>query len=421
MKISSFFRDDLNAYDTKKYLNSDEFKHETILQNTHRGKQLAVVVIALEVVFLCILIVSYVLKVNDLFSFSAYSAMYLIMIAINFIFLFHIKRFAHAKVSIYMMNKFIIAYITFVMSWGSIISLMDQAMYGQIMTFMVNMVVCSIIYLVDEKMMAIPYLISTSILVIGLPIFQRSSNVLIGHYVNLFVFVVICWVASRIAYRNYCNNYVIKKLMNQSELLLEKKIEENKIINQKLAIANAQLKKLALIDEMTGLPNRRSFREFIDKKFLNSADTGLIVSVIMIDVDYFKQYNDSCGHEKGDLALIKIARQIESMVENSDQIAVRWGGEEFVYAAFNQSQESIIKIADALRLKILKLKITNGDSSINQYITVSLGTCTGVVSDARNIGGMIKTADQALYIAKNNGRNCVATLQYNQSIEAEAL
>ncbi|MEA4921238.1 MAG: GGDEF domain-containing protein [Clostridiaceae bacterium] len=412
MKIPSFLKYDIKDDVKKEYLSKDEFVEEISLQNIHRGKQLAIVVIALEVIFLLILIVSYVLKVNDTFSFFKYSLMYVAMIIANLLLLNLIDRFSKGKTGIHVMNKFIIAYMTFIMSWGSIISLMDQALYGQIMTFMVNMMVCSIIYLTDEKMMAIPYLTSTLILAIGLPLFQKSSNVLIGHYVNLFVFVVISWVASRILYRNHCDNYIIKKLMNNSEIMLERKIAENKIINKKLAIANAQLKKLALYDELTGLSNRRNFREFVDEKFMHVTGTGLTVSVIMIDVDYFKHYNDSCGHEKGDLALIEISKQIDSMVKSVDQIAVRWGGEEFVFAALNETQDSINKIADTLRLKICELKIPNGDSSINPYITISLGTCTGILSSTKNISQVIKIADQALYIAKNNGRNCVATLPY---------
>ena len=173
-------------------------------------------------------------------------------------------------------------------------------------------------------------------------------------------------------YRNYCDNYVIKELMNQSNLLLEKEMKENTIINKKLAIANAQLKKLALMDELTELPNRRSFREFIDKRFQHT-NSSLTVSVIMIDVDNFKQYNDFYGHEKGDLALIAVAKQLSDLPENTDQIAVRWGGEEFIYAAFNKSQEDIIEIANAIRLKILELRIPNKDSLTNPYLTISLG------------------------------------------------
>jgi len=171
---------------------------------------------------------------------------------------------------------------------------------------------------------------------------------------------------------------------------------------------------------LTGLPNRRSFREFIDRMFQNNI-SDLTVSVIMIDIDNFKQYNDSNGHEKGDLALIAVAKQINGLLENAEQIAIRWGGEEFIYAAFNKSREDIIQLADVIRLKIIDLKIPTERSSTSPYITISLGTCTGTITSTKDISRIIDAADQALYLAKSNGRNCVATLDYNGSSDGQAL
>lgn len=413
MKIPCLIKNDIKENIRKEYLESKEFKEDLMRQNNYRGKLLVIVAVAFEIIFILIDVIASFYKVSDTFPFYSYLAMYSIMIAINLVYLFLIICFHQNRIHTKMMNIFTTYYMTLIMVWGSVISLMDQKLYGQLMTFMVNMIVCSIIYLMDAKMMSIPYLASTIILLIGLPFFQSSDNILIGHYVNLAVFVVISWIASRIAYRNYCDNYVIRKLMNKSKLMLEKKVEENRIITRKLAIANAQLKKLALVDEMTGLPNRRSFREFIDKMFQGDSSSS-VVSVIMIDVDYFKQYNDFYGHEKGDMALIAIAKQIDSMVENTDQIAVRWGGEEFIYAASNKDKENIMDIAESLRLKITDLKIANQNSSISPYVTISLGTCTGTISGANDINRIIKSADQALYQAKSSGRNCVATLNYNE-------
>lgn len=138
---------------------------------------------------------------------------------------------------------------------------------------------------------------------------------------------------------------------------------------------------------MTGIANRRGFREFTDAAFQRNAGTKLTVSIIMIDIDYFKQYNDANGHEKGDLALIEVARQIASMVEDADQIAVRWGGEEFVYAAFHKDRESIAAAADALRLKIAGLKIPNRNARTGDYMTISLGTCTGPLRTEKRSSG----------------------------------
>lgn len=408
MKRLHMFKTDIHGNMRKEYLDSKEFKEDLILQNIRRGRLLAIIVIAFEMVFVSIDIISFFLRVDKSFSFYSYLTMYLIMIAINLIYLYIMNCYCQKRIHMRTMSAFTVHYITLIMVWGSVISLMDQKLYGQLMTFMVNMIVCSVIYLVDTKRMSIPYLAATMVLAVGLPLFQNSSDLLVGHYVNLVVFVVISWTASRIIYRNYCDNYVIKKLMNQSNMLLEKEIEENRIINKKLELANGQLKTQALVDELTGLPNRRSFRKFVERMFQNS-NSDLTTAVIMIDIDNFKQYNDSYGHEKGDLALIAVANQINDSLENTDQIAIRWGGEEFVCAAFNTSQEDIIEIANAIKQKILNLKIPNQSSTISPYLTVSLGTATDTMVSTKDISKIINNADQALYLAKNSGRNCIAT------------
>jgi diguanylate cyclase (GGDEF)-like protein len=268
--------------------------------------------------------------------------------------------------------------------------------------------------------MLIPYLVSYGTLAIGLPFFQHASDVLVGHYMNSAVFMVISWAASRIGYHIYCDNYVNKTLMKKSNMLLEKEMQENRLVNEKLAFANAQLKRLALVDELTGLSNRRGFREFIDQMVENNPD-GSTVSMIMLDIDYFKQYNDCYGHEKGDTALIAVAQQIKSMLEGTGQIAVRWGGEEFIFAAFNMGRERIIEIAESIRRNVLQLEILNKSSSISPNLTVSLGTFTDTITSAKQISGIINAADKALYVAKNGGRNCVATLEIGELCEEEAL
>lgn len=398
----------------EKYLGSLKFQKDLILQNLQRGRLLAAVIIGFETVFLLVDVIAALFAVDPSFSSAAYLAMYCLMIALNLLYLLLIRGYNQRKIRLSTMNAYIVLYVVLVMTWGSGISLMDQKLYGHLMSFMVNMMVCSILYLADARRMSVPYLVSTLMLVIGLPFFQSSRNVLIGHLVNLLVFVVISWTASRIVYRNYCDNYVIKALMNHSKSLLEREMEENRRMYRKLAAANAQLKKLALLDELTGLPNRRSFREFIFR-MREAGCSDLDVSVIMIDIDHFKQYNDCYGHKKGDLALIAVARQIDSIVESTGQIAVRWGGEEFIYTALHKSRERILALAERLRLKISELRIPTGGSSTGPYITISLGVCSGRIADLEDIDKIVNTADRALYLAKNGGRNRVAFLPCDEA------
>ena len=407
MKVSDFLKNNISENE------KESLETAVILENIQRSKLLAIVIIGFEAVLLFVDILTSTLKVDDRFSFNAYFVMYSVMILLNAAYLLYLKSIGGKSDAFVMRKKpaaiAIVLYITLMMSWGSIVSLMDQRLYGHLMTFMVNMIVCSVIYLLDNRKILIPYFISMLIIAIGLPYFQNSSDVLIGHYVNLSVFIFISWLTSRILYRSYCENFTGKILLNEANSLLEKEIEENRKINAKLTSANKQLRELSLMDELTGIPNRRCFREFIESAFQHYVKEGSTISVIMIDIDFFKQFNDNYGHQDGDKTLIAIATQINSIIKDSGEILVRWGGEEFIYAALNRDEAAIEETAKTIMSKVSDLKIIHNDSPINPFITVSLGSCTVDITEKRDISKAIKFADSALYLAKCSGRNCVKT------------
>jgi len=365
----------------------------------------------LEAILVIIDVVASIFKVDARFRFSYYFVMYLVMILVNITFLLLINWFNDSwEKSESQQRKLeagLLAYITLIMSWGSFISLMDQKLYGQLIAFMVNMITCSVIYLLDNKRILVPYTCSVLILLVGLPFFQSSKDVLIGHYVNLFVFIVISWFAARIIFLSYCSDYMSKALMKKSNTLLGREIEQNDIINKKLTAANLQLKELALIDDLTGIPNRRSFRNHIDVAFESYVKKDSLLSIVMVDIDYFKNYNDNYGHIEGDRVLKAVANQIYSVVNHNMDFMARWGGEEFIYAAFNANKEEIRNIAETIRSKVYALKIPHQASKTWPYISVSLGTCSIKVSGKADVSKGIELADNALYLAKTSGRNCV--------------
>lgn len=415
MKLLQFLKNDLNESNKK------DFETNLIIDNIQRGKILAVIIIGFETVLLITNVITALLKVDSRFSFNDYLIMYTLMILVNFLYLIFINRFKNKKIfsqkQRILLQITMVGYVTFLMSWGSVISLMDQKLYGHLMAFMINMIVCSTIYFLEDKKFIIPYILSVLILAIGLPFFQSSSDVLIGHYVNFVVFIIISWVASRIMYHNYYQNYMAKVRLNQSNALLEKEIKEKRIINEKLAIANEQLKKLTLLDDLTGIPNRRSFWEFIEEGYRIGNKDHLTLSVIMIDIDFFKQYNDHYGHEEGDKALIAVAGQIRSVAAQPDEFVCRWGGEEFIYAAFNTNQKYITQTAQRISEKIHQLKIIHNDISIKKSITVSIGTYTAPINEKKDISKIIDLADRALYLAKGSGRDCIKSLNDDDSTD----
>ena len=389
----------------------ENFRTSLISENIHRGRPLAWIVIGFEVIYSLADVVSCLMKVDSRFAFNEYLLMYFLMISLNVAFLGLTRNVrgpdAVPKVQVGRQETILFLYVTLVMCWGGAISLMDQRLYGHLITFMVNVMTCSVIFIMDNRKMLAAYAIAILPLAALLPVFQKSSDVLVGHYMNLIIFIFISWLTSRIMYHSFYGNYMSKILINRSNELLEKEIEENKRINVKLTLANSQLKEMALLDELTGIPNRRSFREFIDNSFPDQKSRPGTLSVIMIDIDFFKQYNDYYGHDEGDKILIAVANQINSVIDGPSEFAVRWGGEEFIYAALDKSPEEITATAEAIRAAVQELNIRHAQSSICPYVTVSMGTCTLPVMKKKDVGEIVRRADRAMYLAKSVGRNCI--------------
>ena len=397
----------------------ESFDRSLVADNIRRGRILAAAVIAFEVIYAVTDIVAALLDIDGRFKYYGYLAMYLGMILLNVLFLLFTGRYRKSAraggMRIRRFNLFLTVYVTLVLSWGSVITLMDQKLYGQIVAFIVGMLICSVVYIMDNRRILISYAVSVLILAVGLPLFQPSSDLLVGHYVNLAVFIFISWLASRLLFHSYSSNFVSHVMLGESKRQLEHEIEENRKITLQLALANNQLRKLTLLDDLTGIPNRRSFRDFIDRAFDSTLKENLTLSVIMIDIDFFKQFNDCYGHEEGDRALKRIAGLLNSMVESSDEFAVRWGGEEFIFAAFNEEPETTAAKARAILDKVAALNIGHQASPVSDRITVSIGAATVALSGKQEINTAVRLADKALYLAKSGGRNCVKVLDSKQS------
>ncbi len=402
MKIGNLFTD-------KDYFSNKEFRIETIEINIYRGKLLAAIIIILELVLAFVDIITSLIGVDVRFHYGAYLSMYVAMIVANVIFLIWINSVKDLpEKSVRQLKRIettIVIFIAYIMCWGSVVTLMDQALYGQLATYMINVLTCAVIYYLSIRQIAFPLIASALILSIGLPFFQPSSDILVGHYVNLCTFLVISFVASRIVFLSHHNQFVAKHLLNQSKVQLEEETRINIQNNEKLKEMNQQLKKLSFLDELTKLPNRRSFRDYVDYHFDYLKEEPTLFSVIMIDVDHFKQLNDKYGHNSGDIILKNIAKQINTSINSDTDFAARWGGDEFIYASFNKNGEETLSVANMMRKKILALNIDTEDKT--PAVTVSLGACTLKINGKDTVSRCIECADQALYAAKTGGRNCV--------------
>ena len=176
---------------------------------------------------------------------------------------------------------------------------------------------------------------------------------------------------------------------------------------------NIELKKLSSLDGLTGIANRRSFDKFIDKECLRSARENSTLSLILIDIDFFKPFNDNYGHLAGDGCLRQVAVALDEVIQRPADLVARYGGEEFAVVLPNTDIQGAEKLAKKLCEKIRSLKIPHEFSEVTNHITVSLGITSGVACEGISPSDLILQADKALYLAKELGRNCYKTSKGN--------
>jgi len=181
-------------------------------------------------------------------------------------------------------------------------------------------------------------------------------------------------------------------------LMVSKRTEE-------LSIINNELSKLASIDALTGVANRRKYEERLEVEISNAKRTSQPLTLMMVDIDWFKNYNDHYGHDKGDISLKRVSEMIRESLPRSTDFVARYGGEEFVILMPATHTDGALVVANLIRSNIELLSIENIKSE-SKVITVSIGVTTMEGIDI-NETDILKQADIALYQAKNNGRNQV--------------
>jgi len=177
-------------------------------------------------------------------------------------------------------------------------------------------------------------------------------------------------------------------------------------VRRQLEISNKELQRLSRMDGLTGIANRRHFDSYLMQEWHRATREGVAISLIMIDIDLFKPYNDNYGHQAGDACLQKIAEVLREITQRPGDMAARYGGEEFVVVLPNTDTDGVKVIVDALFDAINTLKLKHEFSDVGKYITLSAGVAT-VKPDKRTLPeDLIGLADKTLYSAKQAGRNC---------------
>ncbi|MFA6808583.1 MAG: diguanylate cyclase [Eubacteriales bacterium] len=179
----------------------------------------------------------------------------------------------------------------------------------------------------------------------------------------------------------------------------------------KLVQQHKLLENLIGIDGLTGIKNRRYLNAFLEKEWKRTLRSNSPLSLIMIDVDFFKKYNDYYGHAAGDHALKSVAKALSLVLKRPTDILARYGGEEFVVVLPDTKAYGARLLAEKIRASIEELKIPHDKSEVTKYLTISIGGVT--YSDSDNSSKkLLDAADQMLYKAKNLGRNRVVWREF---------
>lgn len=169
--------------------------------------------------------------------------------------------------------------------------------------------------------------------------------------------------------------------------------------------AYSVIQRQALFDALTGIPNRRSFSERIMQEFNRSRRDRRPLSIIMGDIDHFKQFNDLYGHSSGDDCLRSVAQAIERTLKRPGDFCARYGGEEFIIILPDTAIQGAVVIAEEIRRNIIALDIPHEKSVPQKKVSISLGVAGDENNQFISHEDLLKMADEALYLAKENGRN----------------
>ncbi|WP_160675540.1 GGDEF domain-containing protein [Clostridium sp. C8-1-8] len=265
----------------------------------------------------------------------------------------------------------------------TLITGLDQITTGQIIVFGVNIIYSGLVILIKPKVENVMYAITFIIYIIVIIVFQHNSEILFSNLINGTLLFISALFLCKFVYNNH--------FMHLAK-------------NIKLEEVNKRLQYLSDNDLLTGIPNRRYFIDSLKEDIHNTSEDNKGSSISIMDIDHFKQINDTYGHPAGDLVLKQIASILNSNIQKEDMVA-RFGGEEFIILFYDTSLEEAKIKTDNIRNVIDKCVFNFQNQII--HVTASFGISELNNVTEKDFDKAYSTADMALYRAKKNGRNRV--------------
>jgi len=201
-----------------------------------------------------------------------------------------------------------------------------------------------------------------------------------------------------------------------ANLKLQAQAEEMDLKNRELTETrrqleqrNRDLERLSALDTLTQIANRRRFDAVLRTEWRRAVRDESPISLLFCDIDYFKRFNDTYGHQAGDDCLVRVAQAMEETLNRPADLVARYGGEEFIALLVDTDAEGAMMLAERMRARIEELRVENRDSSVGSVLTVSLGVATIIPNATLKPEDLVDLADRALYVAKAGGRNRVSS------------
>lgn len=258
---------------------------------------------------------------------------------------------------------------------------------------------------------------------VGITVFVIATVLDLFQYIMFYSEMSIYSVG--IAIYIVCFSFVLSKKMSKSFETTEKLARELTELNEQLdwkvyertvaieesrkqlIALNRQLQEWSMLDGLTGAANRRHFDEYLCNHLIESIQSNTPITLLLIDIDYFKKYNDTYGHIKGDQCLQAVVNVIKTSFPLNDGLVARYGGEEFAVVIPTYSLEEGTRIANKICALVKRLQIPHSNSKVEDVVTVSVGVATVLTEEEKEYTKLIELADHRLYKAKTMGRNRV--------------
>ena len=382
----------------EKYQN--DFINEINSINSSRVKVCSVTFIVCEVV---VIILSFLIKQENLLSRPDlyYLLMYIILTMgmVGFLLSF-IKLGKNIQQNKKKIQVGAVLFACFILFWCAGISLLDQLSYGQIVVYLSAIICIGVIPFFRTIVLLLIYVGAEAFFLILQPYFQESAEIIFGNGINSFTFIVFALVISRMRYKSIAEDFQNKRIIQEKNALLEEKSIRMNDINKLLIETNQRLKDLSQRDYLTGVYNRSMFDQTLRVEWDRCKRHHIPLTLMMVDIDFFKQFNDTYGHQAGDECIKRVAEVLSLCARRSSDVITRYGGDEFVLILPHMNRESALSLAEELSRRVRELFIPHANSTVSDCLTVSVGANTLIPSEKSTIQELLRNADKALYEAK---------------------